>query len=176
MNRIDIPFNELNMNVLKAWEKDWFLLTSGDMETGNFNTMTVAWGSLGVMWNKPIVVVVVRPQRHTLKLLNNHDSFTLTAFPDEYRKALSYCGAHSGADVDKMEATGLTPIASKTVDSPGFDEAQLIIECKIIYRDQYRAENCMADYIPACYEANDWHHFFYGEITGINGTEDYRKA
>ena len=117
MERVDIPFNELNMDVLKAWEKDWFLLTSGSMETGKFNMMTVAWGSLGVMWHKPIAVVVVRPQRHTLKLLDSHDSFTLTAFPEEYRKVLGFCGSKSGADVDKVAETGLTPIASATAMS-----------------------------------------------------------
>ena len=53
----------LSLNPFTLIGKDWALLTAGG-ETG-FNPMTVSWGNMGVMWNKNIVTVYVRPQRYT---------------------------------------------------------------------------------------------------------------
>jgi hypothetical protein len=53
MMRAEIPFDKFSTQVFKAWGSDWFLLTSGSFKTGKFNAMTVAWGSFGVMWQKP---------------------------------------------------------------------------------------------------------------------------
>ncbi|MFN2286084.1 MAG: flavin reductase family protein, partial [Anaerolineae bacterium] len=65
MTRKSIPFENLRANVHPIWSKQGMLLTSGDFAAGHFNTMTVGWGSLGVMWRRPFVQVVVRPTRYT---------------------------------------------------------------------------------------------------------------
>src|SRR6056297_3559321 len=91
------------------WGNDWFLLTSGDFMSGDFNAMTVAWGSIGTMWSKPFAQVVVRPSRYTYKYMNRFDTFTLCSFPHKYRKSLSYLGAVSGrSEPNKIESAGLT--------------------------------------------------------------------
>ena len=33
------------------------------------NTMTIAWGSIGYCWNRPVFTVYVRPCRHTHDIL-----------------------------------------------------------------------------------------------------------
>ncbi len=48
----EIALETLSINPWTKIGKDWFLLTSGD-ENG-FNTMTVAWANMGVMWNKTL--------------------------------------------------------------------------------------------------------------------------
>ena len=93
-----IPIDKFNSNIFKLWDKQWFLLTSGDFEKGDFNTMTVAWGYFGMMWSKPTAVVVVRPVRHTYNFIEKYDTFTLTAFPSKYKKALNLLGTKSGRD------------------------------------------------------------------------------
>lgn len=36
-----------------ALDEEWALLTAGVKE--KFNTMTISWGGLGTIWNKPVV-------------------------------------------------------------------------------------------------------------------------
>ena len=98
----------LSLNPFTLIGKDWALLTAGG-ETG-FNPMTVSWGNMGVMWNKNIVTVYVRPQRYTKEFIDRSDKFTLSFFEESMRPALKLCGSKSGRDLNKVEATGLTPI------------------------------------------------------------------
>ena len=60
--------------------KDWALLTGGTPE--KCNPMTVSWGGVGILWNKPVATVYVRPQRYTLGLLNENEQFTLCFFAE----------------------------------------------------------------------------------------------
>jgi len=90
------------------WLKKWFLLTAGDRE--HYNTMAVAWGSIGGMWNHPIVQVVVRPSRYTYEFINKYDTFTLCNLPGQYREAVNFLGTRSGRDRDKIKESGLTVI------------------------------------------------------------------
>lgn len=173
MNRSEIPFEKFDSQVFKAWGSDWFLLTAGRFKPGKFNTMTVAWGSFGIMWQKPFAMVVVRPGRHTHAFIEKFDTFTLCAFPPEYRKALNYCGTKSGRDVDKVKETGLTPIASEKVEAPGFKEAELIIECQKIYRDVFNPKNFLDASIEGNYPDKDYHSVYFGEILSINGVDKY---
>ena len=81
----------LSLNPFTLIGKDWALLTAGD-ETG-FNPMTVSWGNMGVMWNKNIVTVYVRPQRYTKEFIDRSDKFTLSFFEESMRPALKLCGS-----------------------------------------------------------------------------------
>ena len=59
----------------------------------------------------PIVTVYVYPSRYTYEFLKANETFTVSFFPKEYRKALGYMGTHSGRNEDKVRAAGLTPVA-----------------------------------------------------------------
>jgi len=80
-NLIEIKPYDFSLKINDLWKNQWLLLTVGDFEKGDFNTMTVAWGSLGVMWRKPFAMVVVRPTRYTFGFINRFPDFTLSAFP-----------------------------------------------------------------------------------------------
>ena len=43
-------------------------------------------------------------------VFGKEELFTLSHFPEQYRKALGYLGSHSGRDGDKVNAAGLTPV------------------------------------------------------------------
>ena len=85
---------ELSCNPFQMIGKDWALVTAGD-ETG-CNTMTVSWGNMGIMWNKNIVTVFIRPQRYTKEFLDRFDNFTLSFYEESSREALKLCGSKSG--------------------------------------------------------------------------------
>ncbi|MBN1258006.1 MAG: flavin reductase [Planctomycetes bacterium] len=173
MERREIPVDEFNLNIFKSWSKNWFLLTVGENKPGKFNTMTVGWGSLGVMWNKPFAQVVVRPSRYTFELIQASDTFTLSAFSEKYENTLTFCGSHSGRDLDKVKEAKLTPKASQTVAAPGFDEAELIIECRKIYTSFFDSKDFLSEEIEPCYNGSDYHHVYFGEILKIKGTDKY---
>ncbi len=56
-----IKLSDLNLNILHQFDKRWFLLTCGDFDAKKYNTMTISWGSLGTIWDKPFAQVFVRP-------------------------------------------------------------------------------------------------------------------
>jgi flavin reductase (DIM6/NTAB) family NADH-FMN oxidoreductase RutF len=174
MTRRPIPFNELCVKTHHLWGKQWLLLTAGDFGEGRFNSMTVGWGSLGTMWSKPFAQVVVRPIRYTYEFLEQYDTFTLCAFPDEYRKALQLMGNESGRDVDKVAAAGLAPIASTQVAAPGYEEASLIIECRKMYWDDLDPNHFLDSSIERNYPEQHYHRIYFGEIVAVFGNEAYR--
>ena len=50
-----------NDNLFSRINKDWMLVTAGNQE--KCNTMTASWGGAGVLWNKPVSFIFIRPQR-----------------------------------------------------------------------------------------------------------------
>lgn len=173
MQRRTIPFDRLLVRPYDLWLNRWLVLTAGDFERGHFNSMTVAWGSLGAMWNRPFVQVVVRPVRYTYEFVEWYDTFTLCAFPEAYREALSLLGSKSGRDSDKIAEAGLTPIPSTKVAAPGFAEANLIIECRKIYWDDFDPAHFLLPEIERNYPQKDYHRLYFGEIVAIYGDESY---
>lgn len=173
------------------FEKKWLLLTAGDFapsEPGSgslsgsgqssgrpYNSMTISWGSVGQVWNKPFFQVFVRPTRFTYGFMNESEGFTLCAFPRQYKPALGLLGAKSGRDGDKIAESGLTPIASRLVSAPGYDEAELIVECRKMYWQDMDSSHFLDPTIETNYKSADYHRIFYGEILTVSGTDDYRK-
>ncbi len=153
----------LTNNIFKLLDNDWMLITAGTKDS--FNTMTASWGSFGILWNKPVAIGFIRPQRYTFEFANTSDFFTLSFFNEKYRDVLNYCGHHSGKSVDKVSKTGIT-IASTKNGSVYFTEAKLVFECKKIYSDDLKEENFIqADLVQKIYPKKDFHRFFIGEIT-----------
>lgn len=165
--------NDFTVKINELWKNKWFLLTAGNFEKKHFNTMTVAWGYFGVMWNKPMAVVVVRPGRFTFGFMEKYDSFTLTAFDKKYKKDLNILGTKSGRDGDKIAETKLTPVASSTIEAPTFKDAELVVECKKVYWDDFKPENFIDQSIQKNYPLKDFHRMYFGEVIEIRGIENY---
>lgn len=176
MTRSQIVPAELVVNPSRLWLSKWLLLTAGDLEKGDFNAMTVGWGTLGAMWNRPIADVVVRPVRHTYGFMEKYGEFTLTAFPDAHRDALKLLGTKSGRDGDKIAEAGLTPIASTKVAAPGFEEAELIVECRTIYWHDFDPARFVDPAIDEAYPDKDYHRSYFGEILAAFGTDAWRRS
>lgn len=144
----------------------WMALTVGNEEYAN--SMTIAWGNFGFLWNKPIVIVYVSEDRFTKHLMDENDYFTVTAFPQslECRTALSYLGSASGRDENKMKGSGLT-VKYTELGNPYFDEGNLTIECKKIYADAFNMDLLPAEEREGRYTRMGIHTFYIGEIVNI---------
>ncbi len=174
-NRINIPPERFRIEPYGILERQWFLLTSGDFHSGHFNAMTISWGSLGKIWNKPFVQVVVRPSRYTYQFMEQYSSFTVCAFPLQYREALSLLGTQSGRTSNKIAESGLTPIPSKIVAAPAYAEAELILECHKVYWQDMDSGHFINFEINSSYPEKDYHRIYFGEIVNIEGTHPYHS-
>jgi len=173
MNLKSIDPGNFRVTINDLWLNKWLLLTCGDYSASDFNAMTIAWGSMGIMWNKPFVQVVVRHSRYTFEFMERFDSFTVSAFPEKYRPALKLLGTKSGRDEDKITAAGLTPISSSSVKSPTFAEAELIICCKKIFQNEMDPAGFIDETIAGHYPEKEYHKIYFGEIVEISGIEAY---
>jgi flavin reductase (DIM6/NTAB) family NADH-FMN oxidoreductase RutF len=152
----------LDDNFFRRINRDWMLITAGTLE--HFNTMTASWGTMGILWNKPVAICFIRPHRYTFQFAEKHDFFTLTFLEDTYRDILSFCGSHSGKDTDKIAGTGLVPLELGR-ESISFEQAQLIFECRKMYADYIKEDNFFTrELIRKNYPGRDFHRFYIGEI------------
>jgi len=156
---------DITDNTFKLLDKDWMLVTAGNI--GDYNTMTASWGHLGILWNLPVAIAYIRPQRHTFGFANRFDEYTLSFFTERYRTALQFCGTRSGRDHDKAAETGLTPVQTER-GNVIFQEARLVLECRKIYQDDLKKKNFLVPEIAAKnYPKNDFHRFFMGEVVNV---------
>lgn len=161
----EITIDQLNENVFKLIGKDWMLITAKKSD-GSFNTMTASWGGAGVLWNKNVCFVFIRPQRYTYEFTEEADEFTLSFYPEEMRPALTLCGRKSGRDGDKIGEAGLTPC--ELDDTVYFDGARLVMKVKKLYKSQLDKDGFIDKSIPdSCYAANDYHYVYVCEIEKI---------
>lgn len=162
MNRFSkIKPTDLQIDPVRKIGFEWMLITAGTRE--KCNTMTASWGGTGFLWNKPVVFIFVRPQRFTLKFLEENDLFTCSFFSNNYRKALNFCGEHSGRDVDKFKETGLT-LLEATEGAVTFEEAGFFLVCRKLYYQDLTQDGFLDPSLLKNYPGNDYHRLYVGEI------------
>lgn len=159
-----IPAEELNENIFNLIGKDWALITTKKPD-GSYNTMTASWGGAGILWNKPVVFVFIRPQRYTYELIEGQDSFTLSFLDNSYREKLGYCGKVSGRNEDKLQKCGFTVIPT---ENGGFiREAKTAITCRKLYFGDILESGFADETLLSNYAAKDYHRMYIGEIKDI---------
>ena len=163
-NYKEIKPENLDQSAFKLIGKDWMLITAA--KDNKINTMTASWGGLGIMWNKNVAYIVVRPQRFTKEFLDASSTFSLTFFDESYKKDLSYLGTVSGRDEDKLSKTNLT--VSYVDSTPAFEESKLTIICKKLYAQEFKPECFIDDTIDKkCYPQKDYHTMYIAEVEKI---------
>ena len=150
-------------SAVKLIGSDWTLITAGTPD--NYNMMTASWGGLGVLWNKPVAAIFIRPHRHTFGFVERSDFFTLTFFGPEHRNLLDLCGSESGRDINKMAIPGLTALTTPN-GSVCFAEARLVMECRKLYWQDLQPEHFLAPDIADNYPQRDYHRMYVGQIAG----------
>ncbi|WP_066894580.1 flavin reductase [Clostridium nigeriense] len=163
-NYKEISPKELNESAFKLIGSDWMLITAAKDET--VNTMTASWGGLGVLWNKNVVYIFIRPQRYTKEFVDASDKFSLTFFNEAYKKDLSYLGTVSGRDENKISKTKLN--LSYIEETPVFEESILTIICKKLYAQDLDLK-CFIDKSldDKCYPTKDYHTLYVAEVEKI---------
>lgn len=138
------------------------LLCAGNKDGSN--AMTIGWIGLGVTWFNPALTVYVADKRFTRQFLEKCDYFTVMTFKNE--NVLLYMGTHSGKDSDKAKALGLH-VKYTDNGAPYYAEADKVVECRVMYGEQFKAENLRDTLVKGFYQhfGDGIHWEYIGRIT-----------
>lgn len=167
MNKVDLS-NLANEDVFKLIGSDWMLVCAGKKE--RFNMMTASWGGLGWLWNKPVAVIFVRPERYTHEFIEAEERLSLSFFTEAQREALKFCGSKSGRDFDKCRETGLSAVELES-GAVTFAEARLALDCRKLFKASMKESDFIDKEILAkWYNDNpggSLHDVYIAEIEGV---------
>lgn len=164
-----IDLNEFSFKPFSLLAKDWALLVAGSLD--KHNAMTISWGGFGVLWNKMVAFVYVRPQRFTKTFMDVNKRFSLNFFDEKYRSALQFCGANSGKNVDKDAKTGLE--ICEFDEAVGYRQSKLVFVCNKLYVSQFDRQKFLNPaMVGNFYAAADFHFVYIAEIEGVYLRQD----
>ncbi len=146
-------------------KNDWMLVTAAKSD-GSVNTMTASWGGWGIMWNKEVAFVVIRPQRYTKEFMDDSEFFSLSFFDKSYLKDLTYLGKVSGRDEDKIAKSGLTLVKNQPI--PYFNEAKRVILVRKLFVQPMEESSFLEEQIvKTWYPSKDFHYLYIAEIQKV---------
>ena len=157
----EVTYNDYAKEITEILSKGAFLTTEVN---GVINTMTIAWGSIGFMWGRPVFMAMIRPSRYTYQLIEKSGEFTVSIPFKDMSKALGICGSKSGRDTDKITAANLTTVPGKKISTPVIGDCGLHYECKVVYKQQMSAEHLATDLQKKWYADGNYSTLFFGEI------------
>ena len=155
--------SNLLIDAYDEFGNQWALVAAGTIE--NHNAMTISWGGVGCLWGKSVATVYVRPNRYTWKFMEENEYFTVSFYPEEYKKALGVMGSKSGRDCDKHAEAGLTPVAIG--ESVTYKEARRTLLCRKLFAQDMDANNFTPEVIRKFYGSEPAHKLYIGEIIEI---------
>ena len=161
MEKKIVNYIECLAETIKALGESRVLLTSVGQDRKP-SAMAIGWGTIGVIWGRPVFTVLVRPSRHTFSLIQETGDFTVNVAPVGLREDVTYCGTVSGRDHDKFRERNLTALPAKNVTSPIIKECLINFECKVIHRNDLT--EIAPEIIPEFYPKGDFHRLFFGQI------------
>lgn len=106
------------------------VLVSCSDKTGKANIITLAW-SMPTSIQPPLLVISVRPERYSHRLIEEAGEFVVNVPTMEIVKETLYCGRVSGSECDKFASTHLTASPARKVQSPIIKECVAHLECKL---------------------------------------------
>jgi flavin reductase (DIM6/NTAB) family NADH-FMN oxidoreductase RutF len=136
------------------------------------NVMTIGWGTIGLIWGRPMFVVLVRPSRHSYTLIEQVSDFTVNVLPTDLAAAAKLCGTVSGRNRDKFREAHLTPIPGREVRAPVIEECAVHYECRIASRADLPPDQVMQGVRASYYPQGDFHRIYFGEIAACYADED----
>lgn len=166
----DIELTAYAHETSKVLGKGGCILVSGNAEKAN--GMTIGWGFIGMMWGRPMFIVLVRPSRHTFGFMEESGEFTVNVPRKGMEKTMAYFGTVSGRDDDKFKVKGLTLEKGKVVDAPVIKDCAINYECRIVYKEKLVPEKIPNKDLERWYPDGDYHTIYFGEILAATADED----
>ncbi len=165
MNRVD--YSAVAPKAMKHIEEGAFVTVKCGEE---INTMTIGWATIGLIWQKPILSIAVRPTRHTFSIIEKTDNFTVSVPYGGMEEEVTFCGTQSGRDFDKFQQCNLETNEAQKVASPIIKLSGLHFECSIVYKSAMDPAHLVDSY-EKHYPQKDYHTLYFGEIVDCYETE-----
>jgi flavin reductase (DIM6/NTAB) family NADH-FMN oxidoreductase RutF len=173
-NKTEVSYTDYLKETLDKLANPGLLLVSAGSD-GKPNAMTIGWGTIGIIWGKPIFIVLVRPSRYTYKLMEQSDDFTVNVPSSKMKDAVAFCGTKSGRDYDKFAEKKMTAVPGKKVKSPIIDECVIHYECKVVHKNDVLKGKLDDKIISSAYSSGDFHTIYYGEILAVYASSDVKE-
>lgn len=100
-------------------------------DRGRPNIMTCSWAGICCS-QPPAIAVSLREATYTYGNIQRKRCFTISVPTADQVQMADYAGMHSGRDVDKFAALGVTAAPAEKVNAPYVRECPLVIECKLM--------------------------------------------
>ena len=161
MNKKFVNYDENAEKNIEQLSKGAFLTTKlGD----KVNSMTIAWGSIGFIWGKPVFMAMVRPQRYTYEIIEKSNEFTVTIPYGDVKNAIGFLGSKSGRDMDKLAELKINTVKGEKIDTPVLEIEGMHFECKVVYKTTMTGDNLETNIDSSKYPLKDYHTLYFGEI------------
>jgi flavin reductase (DIM6/NTAB) family NADH-FMN oxidoreductase RutF len=170
-NKVEVSYTDCLKETLDALRKPGLLLVSADA-SGKPNAMTIGWGTIGIIWGKPIFIVLVRPSRYTHGLIEQTEDFTVNVPSADMADVVAFCGSASGRDHDKFAEKGLIAVPGRKVKSPIIDQCVIHYECKVVHKNDVLKDNLASEITSSAYPRGDFHTIYFGEILSVYASPD----
>ena len=152
------------------------LLLAAASKSGHANVMTIGWATFGIVWNRPVCMVMIRPTRYTFALIEESGAFTVNVPTPGMDDVLDFCGYNSGRDVDKIRALGLAFSPAKMTDNVSLDDCSLTYECRVVGKHDLSpktlAEDVLLNHYRGGAQEGNYHRIYVGEILNIQKRGD----
>jgi len=170
MAKQEIEYAILFRETLRKLTNPGLLLQSLD-EAGKANPMTIGWGTPGVIWGRPMFLVLVRPSRYTYACIEHTGDFTVNVPPAAMDDFVAFCGSASGRDHDKLAEKGMTASPSLKVESPIIEECVIHYECRVVHKNDVIPAELKGNITDTFYSSGDFHRVYFGEILATRADE-----
>jgi len=167
--RLEVPYTHRFAEMVDILD-DSGLLLAATKRSGASNTMTIGWGTVGIIWGLPIFAVLVRPSRFTYEFIEHSHEFTVNVPSAELRRFVDFCGTHTGRDVDKFAQFNVQTSPGRRVSSVTIDPCPWVYECRVVQKNDVLASTFASQITSAYYPSGDYHRVYYGEIVGVFAT------
>lgn len=175
MDRIAVDPFEYLPQILSGLKKPGLLLVSGK----NGNPMTIGWATAGIIWEKPVFTVLVRPSRYSFELLEENGEFTVnvpSADDREMAYAAKWCGSRSGRNYDKCAELNLVKEPGIVVDVPYLAGSIIHLECRTVHKNDISEQTLDYRIAAEHYSGGNFHRIWWGEILGAWKAAGYEEA
>jgi len=174
MAKIEVSYTDYLKETIKMLRHGGLLLASEDGK-GNPNAMTIGWGTVGVIWAKPIFIVLVRPSRYTYDLIEITRDFTVNVPTPELADKVLYFGTVSGRDQNKFKEKGLTVTPGQKVKSPIIEECAINYECRVVHNNDVIPDKLVDEIHYSTYRQGNFHRIYFGEILAVYADIDAKE-
>ncbi|MFO7918573.1 MAG: flavin reductase family protein [Anaerolineae bacterium] len=140
-------------------------------ESGAQNVLTLGWGQIGTGYrDNPVMTIAITPRRYSWRFLEEVPEFVIAVPDASLDDEVLFCGTRSGRDMDKFEATGLTPVSSVHVRAPSILECPYNLECRVYTRITPPHNLLTPEHRQRPLE--EQHTIYFAEVLGIYGWKD----